>query len=223
MLLLILLAQTSSFLGVSSLDQETVNTQLTAAEGRTDEANSVYTPVRMDSPVTAPYAIVTVLFRPFPWEAHNGQSFLTTVESGFLMVLTIRGWRRLRSLFKYIRTEAYIAYAIGVVFAFCFAFSSFSNFGILARQRCQVMPFFLVLICMLPYKKPDPLHAGTLEDLAVQPVDPYANLAPTEDPYAIMPAGVDPYAEAAGDDAAGDDAAVPGAPDGGAGGRPDRA
>ena len=96
-----------------------MNTQLTAAEGRTDEANSVYTPVRMDSPVTAPYAIVTVLFRPFPWEAHNGQSFLTTVESGFLMVLTIRGWRRLRSLIKYIRTEAYIAYAIGVVFAFC--------------------------------------------------------------------------------------------------------
>ena len=85
------------------------------------------------------------------------------------------------------------------------------------------MPFFLVLICMLPYKKPDPLHAGTLEDLAVHPVDPYANLAPTEDPYAIMPAGVDPYAEAAGVDAAGDDAAVPGGPDGGAGGRPDRA
>jgi hypothetical protein len=150
--MLILISQTEKFLGVESLNQETVNSQLANAEGRTDEAGSVFTPVPVNSPLDFPYATVTVLFRPFPWEAHNGQSIATAVEGVFLMVLTVRGWRRLRSIPRALRREAYTAYCLGIVGVFVFAFSSFSNFGILARQRCQVMPFFLVLICLAQYK-----------------------------------------------------------------------
>ena len=151
--MIVLISQTEKFLGVETLNQETVNSELAAAEGRTDEAGSSFTPVRVNTPLDLPYATITVLFRPFPWETHNGQTLVTSFEGVFLIVLTIRGWRRLRSIPRSLRREPYVAYCLGITLTFVYAFSSFSNFGILARQRCQVMPFFLVLICLEQYRE----------------------------------------------------------------------
>jgi hypothetical protein len=177
-LMLILISQTQSFLGVENLDQETINSQLARAEGRTVDAGSSFTPVHVNTPLDLPYATVTVLFRPFPWEAHNAQSYATVLESLFLIVLTIRGWRRLMSIPRELRRSAYTAYCLGILLVFVFAFSSFSNFGILARQRCQVMPFFLALICLEQYKRKDPARPtgspGDVSLLAATPEDPYA-------------------------------------------------
>jgi hypothetical protein len=181
--MVVLISQTEKFLGVETLNQETVNSQLAAAEGRTIEAGSAFTPVPVNTPLDLPYATVTVLFRPFPWEAHNGQTVATALESVFLIVLTVRGWRRLRSIPRVIRREPYVAYCLGIMLTFVFAFSSFSNFGILARQRCQVLPFFLVLICLEQYKRKDPARPsgtspGDMQLLAVTPDDPFRGGAP---------------------------------------------
>ncbi len=178
LMMLLLISQTEKFLGVESLNQESVNSQLSRAEGRTVEAGSVFTPVRVNTPLDLPFATVTVLFRPFPWEAHNGQTLATTAEGLFLIVLTVRGWRRLLSIPRALRREPYTAYCLGIVLTFVFAFSSFSNFGILARQRCQVMPFFLALICLEQYRRKDParppdLEPGDLSTLAVTQPNPY--------------------------------------------------
>ena len=140
--------------------------------------------MRVNTPIDLPYATTTVLFRPFPWETHNGQTIVTSLEGLFLIVLTIRGWRRLRSIPRALRREPYVAYCLGITLTFVYAFSSFSNFGILARQRCQVLPFFLVLICLEQYKRKDPLRLdgaepGNMELLAVTPENPYA---PRPDP-----------------------------------------
>lgn len=185
-MMLVLISQTEKFLGVETLNQETVNSQLARAEGRTIEAGSVFTPVPVNTPLDLPYATITVLFRPFPWEAHNGQSIATTAEGMFLLILTIRGWRRLLSLPRSARREPYIAYCLGIMLTFVFAFSSFSNFGILARQRCQVIPFFLALICLQQYRRKDPLaplgEPGTgLDGLVAAPGDdnPYARFEPS--------------------------------------------
>jgi hypothetical protein len=185
-LMLVLISQTEKFLGVESLNQETVNSSLANAEGRTIEAGSAFTPGTVYTPLDMPYATVTVLFRTFPWESHNGQTILTAGESIFLVVLTVRGWRRLRSLPRSLRREPYTAYALGIMLTFVFAFSSFSNFGILARQRCQVMPFFLVLICLAQFKGKDPARPtgtepGDMQMLAARPEDPYG-AAPGPDP-----------------------------------------
>lgn len=185
--MLVLISQTQKFLGVESLNQETVNSQLARAEDRTVEAGSVFTPVRVNTPLDLPYATVTVLFRPFPWEAHNAQSIATSAEGIFLIVLTVRGWRRLRSIPRALRREAYTAYCLGILGTFVFAFSSFSNFGILARQRCQVMPFFLVLICLQQYKPKDragPLEAtpGDMTTLATTYEGPYQQFEEPPDP-----------------------------------------
>jgi hypothetical protein len=62
--MIVLIGQTEKFLGVETLNQETVNSQLAAAEGRTIEAGSAFTPVPVNTPLDLTYATVTVLFRP---------------------------------------------------------------------------------------------------------------------------------------------------------------
>ena len=75
----------------------------------------------------------------------------------------VKEWARLRSLGRMMRRSPYVAYCVGVVLMFVYAFSALSNFGILARQRVQVLPFFLVLLC-LPRWEPEGLT--TMEALA---------------------------------------------------------
>jgi hypothetical protein len=195
----VLVGQTETFFGVSRLDQETVNQQLSQAEGRTDDAGSNFSPVTMTNPANAPLAIVTVLFRPFPFEVHNVQSLASAGEGLFLLVLTIRSWRRIKTLPRYMRWRPYVAYAMGITITFIYAFSAFSNFGILARQRTQVMPFFLVLICVPEWKanrreealRPEALGAGAPDPYTdVDAPEPYADTAEISqdaDPYARFP------------------------------------
>ena len=47
-----------------------------------------------------------------------------------------------------IRREAYAAYAIAFVGVFIYLFSALGNFGILARQRVQMLPFLFVLLSL---------------------------------------------------------------------------
>jgi hypothetical protein len=188
-MMIVLISETEKFLGVETLNQETVNTELSSAEGRTskEDVGSVFTPVRVNTPLDLPYATITVLFRPFPWEAHNAQALATSFESVFLVYLMIKGRRRLVALPRALRREAYTAYCLGITLTFIYAFSSFSNFGILARQRVQVMPFFLVLICLNEAKKRDrvPLPGADLDALATPPEDPYARFDGDEDREAL--------------------------------------
>jgi hypothetical protein len=148
-----LASSTASFFGVERLDLETVNATLNSAEGRTSEAGSSFTPVTMSNPANAPLAIGTVLFRPFPFEASSPVSAASAFEGVFLMILTFRSRRRLRSLGRQMRRRPYVAYCMGITLTFIFAFSAFSNFGILARQRCQVLPFYLALLCLPEWKR----------------------------------------------------------------------
>jgi hypothetical protein len=202
-----LAASTASFFGVPSLTQETVNETLNNAEGRTSEAGSSFSPVSMSNPANAPLAIVTVLFRPFPIEASNVVSAASAFEGVFLMVLLWKSRRRVRSVFRSMRRDPYIAYCMGVVLTFIYAFSAFSNFGILARQRCQVLPFFLVVVCLPEWHREgviseDEALAGRDETprdpFADEPaIDPYRRSATagSPDPYAGVGLEWDPYRE----------------------------
>ncbi|HEY7439310.1 MAG TPA: hypothetical protein VIC35_07925 [Acidimicrobiia bacterium] len=150
---LVVVAQTKSFFGVSTLDTETVNSTLEAASGQTSEGGSAFTPIKFSpaNPVSWVGATVTVLFRPLPFEAHNPEAFLASSESVFLLYLMWSRRKRLRSIWREMRLHPYVAYSIGVTFTFIFAFSAFSNFGILSRERVQVTPFFMVLLCLPEY------------------------------------------------------------------------
>ena len=199
---LTLASSTASFFGVDRLDLETVNATLNSAEGRTSEAGSSFTPVTMSNPANAPLAIATVLFRPFPFEASSPVSAASAFEGVFLMVLTWQARKRLRGLARQMRRQPYVAYCMGITLTFIFAFSAFSNFGILARQRVQVLPFFLALLCIPVWQREGVVSiedalAGRVEPARVPLVDGAPSLyseVTNEGSVAVSGDDVDPYA-----------------------------
>ena len=109
-----LATSTAEFFGVPALNKETINQQLADAEGRTQDAGSVFTPYNMSNPANTPLAFVTVIYRPFPIEASSVVALVSSMEGVFLLVLTWRSRSRLRSLFRSMRREPYVAYCVGV-------------------------------------------------------------------------------------------------------------
>jgi len=202
-----LFQSTSSFFGVESIAQEGgANAAFANAEGRTSEAGSAFSPVTVGTnPLKYPLAAATVLFRPFPFEVGNPIAALTALEGVFLIVLAVRERARLRSIGRQMRRSPYVAYCLGTVLMFIYAFSALSNFGILARQRCQVLPFFLVLLCLPRWEREGfvstdeaiagrDVPAAPIPDLvAPSPYDLRVDRADSGDPYAGADLGTDPY------------------------------
>lgn len=127
-----------------------VETIMERTERQTQIGGSSFDAGPVTNPVDAPAAVVTVLFRPFPWETDNFQSFVASLE-GFLLLGLLWRWRRsFRSLLPQMRRYPYLAFAAAFALAFAAAFGAIGNFGILARQRTQMLPFLFVLMSLSP-------------------------------------------------------------------------
>jgi hypothetical protein len=150
-------SQTADFLEVESLGGDGVEEALTATTETTGQGDAEFNPIKANNPALYPAAAVTVLLRPFPHEAHNAESFFTSIECTILVLLILLSWRRLKQLPRALVREPYVAYALAQVLLFCYLFSYIANFGILARQRSQVLPALFVLLAFVvrPDKKVD--------------------------------------------------------------------
>jgi hypothetical protein len=144
----VLASQSATLLGIDDFSWQAISETVNWRSGLTEQGGSAFTPVPLASIFGVPMAILTVLVRPFPWEASNAQLMLQSLEGLFLLVLTMRAWTRLRHLPQLMRTNSYIVFAVVYASAFIVAFSGFSNFGILARQRVLMLPLFLVLLAL---------------------------------------------------------------------------
>jgi hypothetical protein len=120
----------------------------TAAGGGSD-----FVPSILESPTQIPKAVLTVLFRPHPLEAHNTQAFLASMEGMFLLLFTLVRIPWGLAALRKIRRRPYVALSLVYTVIFIVAFSSLSNFGLLVRQRVQVLPFYLALLCIPPARK----------------------------------------------------------------------
>jgi len=118
----------------------------------TTEAGSAFSPVRVNTPIDMGPAFVTVMFRPFPFEASSATALLSAAEGVFLMAWLAASWRRLRSVPRMLRTHPYVTYSLAYPVVFAFAVSTVATFGILARQRVQAIPFLLVFIALPKYR-----------------------------------------------------------------------
>ena len=141
------LSAASSFLKVDQLDASSVSGTLQATNARTSQGGSGF---GTTSPLLYPVAVVTVLFRPFPIEAGNLQSAIASVESTLLLALFIRRRAAVRQAFGLIRQNGLFAFTLVYAALFCFAYSSFGNFGLLARQRVQLYPLIVLFLCVTP-------------------------------------------------------------------------
>ena len=144
----VLASQSASFLGIDDFNWQSISESVDAAAGQTDQGGSAFTPVPIVSVWGIPIAAITVIFRPFPWEANNAQMLFQSLEGVFLIASTVLAWPRLRRLPTLLRRSPYLLFCLLYSSAFIWAFSGFGNFGILARQRVLLIPFFLVLLCL---------------------------------------------------------------------------
>ena len=144
-----LIGVAENFLGLQSLNAESAQEKLDSVTQQTAQGGSTFKTLSPNNPVGFVVDGVTVLFRPFPIEAHNAQAALAGLEGVALLVVFCRGLRRrLTRLPRELLRRPYAAFALVYTFAFIYAFSSIVNFGILARERAQLLPFLFVVLCI---------------------------------------------------------------------------
>jgi hypothetical protein len=122
----------------------------TTLAAQTAQGGSAFTAVNSQSPTGYPVAALTILFRPLPFESHGLPELATSAEALFLLALTLASWRRLITIPGRLRRDSYVLFALVYCLMFFFAFGALSNFGILARERIQLMPFVFVLLSVAP-------------------------------------------------------------------------
>ena len=77
---LVLTTQSASFLGIDDLSLQAVSDSVEKASEQASQGGSAFEATPISSPLDIPQAVVTVLFRPFPWEAHNAQMLIQSLE-----------------------------------------------------------------------------------------------------------------------------------------------
>jgi len=133
--------------GLDSLDGiSDVSTALDFAQERTSQDEARFVAARVSSVTDYPWAAVTVLFRPFPWEAPNMLAMISALESVVLALLVVRAVPGFVMQGRQLVQRGQLLYAVAFVSVFIFLFSAIGNFGILSRQRAQVIPFVLVIV-----------------------------------------------------------------------------
>lgn len=136
--------QLVGYFDLTSVGPGSVGTALDTAERQTEGGGSGFTTDGLPRPLAA----AGVLFRPFPMEAGNLQALLASAEGTAMLVLFALGRRRLGTAVRRLFTNAYLMYCSVYTVLFLVAFSVFQNFGILARERVQAIPFVLVLLAL---------------------------------------------------------------------------
>jgi hypothetical protein len=150
LLALVLVQQSAEYLNIGELNAGGVVAELEQTAERSAKGGSEFEPTIVRSPAQLPEATATVLFRPFPFEANNAQAMLASLESLFLLALSLLRYRWIWHALKRLRVRPYIAFAAVYTGVFIVAFASFPNFGLLARERVQVLPFYLLFLSIPP-------------------------------------------------------------------------
>ncbi|WP_371495619.1 hypothetical protein OG871_08620 [Kitasatospora sp. NBC_00374] len=153
---MLMLQQVSTFFGTEGANGDSLNHVLSETSRRTSQGSSMINSAPPEdaapqfslNPAGLPMAVISVLFRPFPFEASNIQNLIQSIECFALLIMFIRSWPHLRQLPRLFLQRSYIAYSVVYTLLFCWAFSTINNMGILSRERVQVLPLFLVLLAV---------------------------------------------------------------------------
>jgi hypothetical protein len=124
------------------------------------------------TPAGLPVALVTVNFRPFPWEAGSLPPALAAVEGLFLLGLVVVRVRAIGRGLAQWRSNGMIIVVVGAWLALSIVLSALTNFGLLARQRTQALPYLLMMISVAPLVRRRPTveeaeEAGPALEVAV--------------------------------------------------------
>jgi hypothetical protein len=142
----VLVSRTQQLLGVEDFSSASIESSTEFVVRNTEQGGSAFEAPNPRTPLGFVEAGVTVLFRPFPQEANGTEAFATALEGLLLAALTVMSIPRLLTVARRLRAQPYITYALVYVLLWILAFGIIGNFGILARQRTQMLPFYFVLL-----------------------------------------------------------------------------
>jgi hypothetical protein len=154
------------------LDEVSLDAALLQYEAFQENASggASFTPVSLYHPLGVPQAIITILYRPFPWEAHSVAALALALESSSLLGLTIVRYRSIRAAIASARSDPFLLFILVYVVLCILAFTSFGNFSIVGRQRLQFLPLFFMLLAYPFATKGKKKFTPTSEDQATRPV-----------------------------------------------------
>jgi hypothetical protein len=141
----------ASYINLEDLSAEGVTSFIEVRQEQTARGGAMIERGGVPSnPLTFLDGVVTVLFRPYMWEARNMVAGIAAIEGVFLMILLV--WRRKSVVAAWRATprSTFLVGAMAYALIFAFFFSAISNFGIIARQRHQLLPFLFVWLAFLP-------------------------------------------------------------------------
>jgi hypothetical protein len=145
----VILRQAEDYLKVDSLANAGTVTQLQDyTRQQTTQGHSQFATSEKGGLSQLPLGVVTLLFRPFPFEATSPQSLFASLEGVFLIGLVIGSRRRLKNVIKMGKRHSYVVLALVYSLVFIYAFSAVGNFAIVGRQRAQLFPFVFVLLAL---------------------------------------------------------------------------
>ena len=144
----LVVSRTQSFFGVDNLDTATTDQIITDVEGHTSEGTgSTFETTRPTNPLQFPGAVVSVLFRPFPYEASGGPAMIAAARGDPADRAAVQSVAA-QDLATRLRAAPLRRVLVTFAILFVYGFSAIGNFGILVRQRTQVLPFMLVLAAL---------------------------------------------------------------------------
>ncbi|MGH9067117.1 MAG: hypothetical protein ACRD0J_06470, partial [Acidimicrobiales bacterium] len=119
-----------------------------AAQGQVGQFNSSISASTSLSPAAFPRDFYDVVLRPLPFNAHGLTQLVSSLENVFLLGLLLTSLPRLWAALMSAPKRAYILSALLFSVVWIILFASIGNLGILARERTQVLPWLLVLVCV---------------------------------------------------------------------------
>lgn len=148
----LVLPRIASYIGLEDFSPQGLIDRFEFQVGQTTQGGSAFQAIDVKNPLSYPWVLVTLLFRPFPWEAHNTLALIQSLEGVLVLCLVV--WR-IKSLGKAITSfiyNSYVRFILIYVVAFTIAFAVVANFGIIARERSMFLPFFFMLISFIPFR-----------------------------------------------------------------------
>ena len=96
--------------------------------------------------LNVPQALVSGIFRPFVWEAHNVTSMAAGVENLILLILTLMAIPSMPKLFSSPNRILVLAILTYILILATFLALSTPNLGTLSRYKVGFLPFLVYLL-----------------------------------------------------------------------------
>jgi hypothetical protein len=102
------------------------------------------------SPTGFGQAVLTVLFRPFPWELSTPLPALAGLESVLILGIVLLRFRLGVLAIRWRWRGGMVIAALFFLVSVIIPLTAVANFGLLVRQRAQLLPFLFIVLTALP-------------------------------------------------------------------------